>query len=180
MSLLPSLRRYCGQRIVSSLRRQQVYRSRLWLVSPAAFVSTEDENISTKAHHRPDRFVNPWPSFTEHSFWSSFKVIPHLMSSPASRSVKSNDVPHVQRVNWERVKGAQRPKADGSDKFVQATWLGHACFLVQINGFNVLFDPVFSDRCSPVQFAGPKRYTPPPCDMDDLPDIDAVIISHNQ
>jgi N-acyl-phosphatidylethanolamine-hydrolysing phospholipase D len=43
----------------------------------------------------------------------------------------------------------------------------------------VLADPVFSERCSPFSFLGPKRYTPVPCQIDDLPHIDAVIISHN-
>lgn len=55
-----------------------------------------------------------------------------------------------------------------------------ACVLLQLRGFNVLFDPIFSDRCSPVQFGGPKRYTEPPCKLSELPPIDAVVISHNQ
>lgn len=59
------------------------------------------------------------------------------------------------------------------------TWIGHATFLIQIGGFNILTDPVFSERCSPVSFAGPKRHARPGLDFDDLPDIDAVVISHN-
>jgi N-acyl-phosphatidylethanolamine-hydrolysing phospholipase D len=51
--------------------------------------------------------------------------------------------------------------------------------LVQLEGVNILFDPVFSERCSPNQWAGPKRYTPPPCKLDELPRIDIVVISHN-
>lgn len=58
------------------------------------------------------------------------------------------------------------------------TW-DSACFLVQLEGVNILFDPVFSERCSPNQWAGPKRYTPPPCKLDELPRIDIVVISHN-
>jgi L-ascorbate metabolism protein UlaG (beta-lactamase superfamily) len=43
----------------------------------------------------------------------------------------------------------------------------------------VLFDPVFEDRCSPLSWLGPKRYTEPPCQIADIPTIDAVVISHN-
>ena len=50
----------------------------------------------------------------------------------------------------------------------QVTWLGHSCFLVQLKGVNVLTDPVFSERASPVSFAGPKRYTPPAIEISEL------------
>jgi N-acyl-phosphatidylethanolamine-hydrolysing phospholipase D len=43
----------------------------------------------------------------------------------------------------------------------------------------VLFDPVFEDRCSPFSWFGPSRYTEPPCKIEDIPMIDAVVISHN-
>jgi L-ascorbate metabolism protein UlaG (beta-lactamase superfamily) len=59
------------------------------------------------------------------------------------------------------------------------TWIGHATFLVRLAGANILFDPVFSDRVSPVSFAGPTRIVPLPIDIDDLPRIDVVLISHN-
>ncbi|KAJ6603699.1 beta-lactamase superfamily domain-containing protein, partial [Mycena sp. CBHHK59/15] len=69
---------------------------------------------------------------------------------------------------------------------IKATWLGHACFLVELpsataglRGARILFDPVFSDRCSPTQWIGPKRFTPPPCALHDIPAIDAIVISHN-
>jgi N-acyl-phosphatidylethanolamine-hydrolysing phospholipase D len=59
------------------------------------------------------------------------------------------------------------------------TWVGHATMLVQANGLNVLTDPVFSERASPVQFAGPKRAQPPGLALAQLPPIDVVLISHN-
>ncbi len=59
------------------------------------------------------------------------------------------------------------------------TWIGHASMLVQANGLNVLTDPVFSERASPVQFAGPQRAQPPGLALADLPAIDAVVLSHN-
>jgi L-ascorbate metabolism protein UlaG (beta-lactamase superfamily) len=63
---------------------------------------------------------------------------------------------------------------------MRATWLGHACYYVEYpSGLRVLFDPVFEDRCSPFTFLGPKRYTPRPCDIGDMPFVDAVVISHS-
>ena len=59
------------------------------------------------------------------------------------------------------------------------TWIGHATMLVQASGLNVLTDPVFSERVSPVQFIGPQRAQPPGVALADLPAIDVVVISHN-
>jgi N-acyl-phosphatidylethanolamine-hydrolysing phospholipase D len=60
-----------------------------------------------------------------------------------------------------------------------ATWIGHATTLVQAGGLNTLTDPVFSDRASPLSFAGPQRAQPPGLRLDQLPHIDLVLISHN-
>jgi N-acyl-phosphatidylethanolamine-hydrolysing phospholipase D len=69
---------------------------------------------------------------------------------------------------------------DQPTRQLRATWLGHACYYIEFpSGLRVLFDPVFTDRCSPFSFLGPKRYTEPPCHIKDIPNIDAVVISHN-
>ena len=59
------------------------------------------------------------------------------------------------------------------------TWIGHASFLMQVDGINILTDPHLTKRASPVVFAGPSRTTPPGLDIDDLPEIDVIVISHN-
>ncbi|HTT10282.1 MAG TPA: MBL fold metallo-hydrolase [Burkholderiaceae bacterium] len=59
------------------------------------------------------------------------------------------------------------------------TWIGHATALVQIGTVRVLTDPQFSERASPVQWAGPKRHQPPGVALADLPHVDVVLISHN-
>lgn len=71
------------------------------------------------------------------------------------------------------------PSRDGET--LRATWLGHACYFIEFpQGFRVLFDPVFSERCSPFTWLGPKRYTEVPCQIEDIPIVDAVVISHNR
>lgn len=59
------------------------------------------------------------------------------------------------------------------------TWIGHATVLAQLGGLNLLTDPIFSDRASPLSFAGPKREQPPGVALADLPHVDAVLVSHN-
>lgn len=96
---------------------------------------------------------------------------------------------------WRFVRGAfeSRPprgenaKAlpnDGADlrangTHATATWVGHSTFLVQLDGVNLLTDPHWGDRASPVDFAGPRRLVPPGLAFVDLPPIHAVIISHD-
>jgi N-acyl-phosphatidylethanolamine-hydrolysing phospholipase D len=62
---------------------------------------------------------------------------------------------------------------------LHATWVGHATLLLQFGGVNVLTDPMWSERASPVSFAGPRRFVAPGIDFDTLPPIDVVFISHN-
>lgn len=67
----------------------------------------------------------------------------------------------------------------GSEE-LRTTWLGHACHYTEFpSGLRVLFDPVLEDRCSPLTFAGPKRYTRRACAIADLPFLDAVVVSHS-
>ena len=58
------------------------------------------------------------------------------------------------------------------------TWIGHATLLTEHAGKTVLTDPIFSERASPVSFNGPKRVVPPARQLEELPDIDLVVISH--
>jgi len=62
---------------------------------------------------------------------------------------------------------------------LRVTFVNHATVLVQMDGVNFLTDPIWSQRASPVFFAGPRRHRPPGLRFEDLPPIDAVLVSHN-
>jgi hypothetical protein len=66
------------------------------------------------------------------------------------------------------------PKPPARVDDLRVTFVNHATTLIQMNGVNILTDPMWSDRCSPVQFAGPKRHRPPGIRFEDLP-VDAVL-----
>jgi L-ascorbate metabolism protein UlaG (beta-lactamase superfamily) len=65
------------------------------------------------------------------------------------------------------------------DAGIRVTLVGHATYLVQTGGLNILIDPVWSDRASPVSFAGPRRVNAPGIALADLPAVDAVLLTHN-
>ncbi|WP_280825726.1 MBL fold metallo-hydrolase [Mycobacterium sp. OTB74] len=69
------------------------------------------------------------------------------------------------------------PGATPSDLAV--TWYGHSSAIIEVDGYRVLADPVWSERCSPSQTVGPQRMHPVPAPLEALPAIDAVIISHD-
>lgn len=76
--------------------------------------------------------------------------------------------PYGSRPPYEVARGAMR-----------VTFINHATTLIQLDGVNVLTDPIYSERASPVSFAGPKRVRPPGIRFEELPRIDAVVVSHN-
>src|SRR5262245_46417689 len=72
-----------------------------------------------------------------------------------------------------------RPPAAVDGETVRVAYVGHASFLLQARGRNLLIDPVWSERASPISFLGPKRVNAPGIAFDDLPRIDAVLVTHN-
>jgi L-ascorbate metabolism protein UlaG (beta-lactamase superfamily) len=62
---------------------------------------------------------------------------------------------------------------------LRVSFVGHASLLLQTAGLNILLDPVWSERVSPLRFAGPKRVNAPGIAFDDLPPIDVILVSHN-
>jgi N-acyl-phosphatidylethanolamine-hydrolysing phospholipase D len=121
-------------------------------------------------HRDPSgKFRNPWPGASPHGFRDFLKWVSErrrARHSPASAPVFQSAVPAFSA-----------PRAAPDDVIV--TWVGHSSFLLQIGSANILFDPIWSDRASPVSFAGPRRMAPPGIDFDSLPPIDLVLLSHD-
>ncbi|HVE78632.1 MAG TPA: MBL fold metallo-hydrolase [Gemmatimonadaceae bacterium] len=80
---------------------------------------------------------------------------------------------------WIDAAAGPRPPAHVAGSVVRATLVNHATLLLQLDGVNVLTDPVWSDRVGPVSWLGPRRVRAPGLRFDDLPPIDVVVISHN-
>ncbi|MGH6912831.1 MAG: MBL fold metallo-hydrolase [Geminicoccales bacterium] len=72
-----------------------------------------------------------------------------------------------------------RSGLDGQNGADSVTWLGHASFLIRLDGCTVLTDPFLSDYASPVAPLGPKRFAPPALRPEQLPPIDLILLSHN-
>ena len=71
------------------------------------------------------------------------------------------------------------PPNDVAPGHAAVTFIGHASFLLRLGGLTILTDPVFSDRCSPVSWAGPRRVRAPGLAWDDVPRVDLILLSHN-
>lgn len=127
---------------------------------------------SLPSHHRPGGgFRNPWVDPAVPGFGGLLKW---LLVHRTTRPRPQDPDPSI----FARVPPAfVTPRAPASQLTV--TWVGHASLLIQLNGLNVLTDPMWSARASPVQFAGPKRWVPPGIAFDDLPPLDVVLQSHN-
>jgi len=71
------------------------------------------------------------------------------------------------------------PDAGVSEGTIRVIPIGHATFLIQMDGLNILTDPIWSDRSSPLSWVGPKRHKKPGIRFEDLPPIDVVLVSHD-
>jgi hypothetical protein len=80
--------------------------------------------------------------------------------------------------DWVENEFADTPPAKVEGAGVRFSYVGHASWLIQTAGINILFDPVWSDRASPLSFAGPKRHNAPGVAFDKLPKIEDVLVSH--
>jgi L-ascorbate metabolism protein UlaG (beta-lactamase superfamily) len=124
---------------------------------------------ATKPHHRPQGFQNIDPAawmpraFGDFVRWQRER---RQLVIPAPTVDLATVTPDLEFIHGNRSEFA-------------VTWIGHATTLVQLGGVNILTDPVFSDRVSPVQWAGPRRWQRPGVALRDLPHIDVVLISHN-
>lgn len=113
---------------------------------------------------RDGKFRNGLPETT-----SFAKALGKLLS--ARNTTPETPIPVVNR----KASDFDAPPASG----LRVTWIGHSSLLVEIEGKRFLTDPVWGERASPVSFAGPKRFFPAPLPLNELPKLDAVILSHD-
>lgn len=142
-------------------------------VSPASANGQSPEEASHKRHHLSNGYyTNPWDSWTE---MSGPAIMRHLLVRKFKGQMRTPDTkPPTVPVR----KPQFLPTRESGS--LRATWLGHACYFVEFpSGLRILFDPVFTERCSPFSWLGPKRFTEVPCQIEDIPIVDAVVISHN-
>jgi N-acyl-phosphatidylethanolamine-hydrolysing phospholipase D len=123
----------------------------------------------SKPHHRPDGFQNVDPQagmprpFGEFFRWQRERLALQIAGPTMDLAALAPDLGFIR----------------GRANHFSVTWIGHATVLLQVGRTNVLTDPHFSARASPVQWAGPKRWQPPAVRIDELPRIDVVLISHS-
>jgi len=114
-------------------------------------------------HYNGRNFYNPGPKHKQ-NFFDFIKWITNRSARP-----------------WEckPVVQAPCPTPRVSDGKIVVTYVNHMTFLIQVDGFNILTDPVWSERVSPFSWIGPKRKSPVGLAMKDLPPIDVILLSHN-
>jgi N-acyl-phosphatidylethanolamine-hydrolysing phospholipase D len=131
-------------------------------------------NPASPHHHTPAGFRN---NHSDHTSRSLAEVLRWRANAarhglpPPPREPIPRVAPALEPLRANAVaSAAMRPSA---------TWIGHATVWIQAGGFNLLTDPIFSERASPLRFVGPRRHQPPGVALADLPRIDVVLVSHN-
>jgi N-acyl-phosphatidylethanolamine-hydrolysing phospholipase D len=133
------------------------------------FTMPDAESVGRLApsHHRDRGFRNTDASY---AYPVTGRLV-RLIASGLRQTPERGPAPRVLANDGEAL------RANG--RVPTVTWVGHSTFLVQLDGVNILTDPQWADRASPVGFAGPRRLVPPGMRIEDLPPIHAVVISHD-
>ena len=126
------------------------------------------ERVARSEHYdvQRARFTNALP--TQNHF-----QLTTLWQWVVGRAHTTPDVPPVVFENTAKV--LREPPKSG----LRVTWFGHSSVLIELDGVRVLTDPVWGERSSPWTFLGPKRFFAPVMPLEELPPLDAVVISHD-
>ncbi|GAA5896764.1 uncharacterized protein JCM6883_007002 [Sporobolomyces salmoneus] len=148
--------------------------------------TSSSKEANDKAHHkRGGGFENPWEAFVPMgmnpvTMYQLYKDWENHPVPPPER------LPPLMTPQFTPSSSLSPQELEEWSNDLKVTSLGHACFLVEFpkspqqeRGLRVLFDPVWSHRCSPSQLVGPARVAKPPIKLEDIPHVDAVVISHN-
>ena len=131
--------------------------------------------MAAPAHHRPGGgFRNPW--WTDEP--SRVGGVALWIAQRLGRRLAGRAVPQPDRSLFPRdVPRIEAPRA--AQHRLLATWIGHSTFLIQMSGVNIVTDPMWGARASPVRFMGPRRWLPPAVALENLPPVDLILQSHN-
>jgi L-ascorbate metabolism protein UlaG (beta-lactamase superfamily) len=141
-----------------------------FLILLIACSGVANENIPGEAaHHVAGGFRNTNPDFRRPTTWTRWSFVVRRLWT-TSISPRTFAAPRVFNDGATLRAGNVNPSI---------TWIGHSTLLVQIEGTNILTDPQWSERASPVSWGGPRRLSPPGLAFEDLPRIDVVLISHD-
>ncbi|RYX88706.1 MAG: MBL fold metallo-hydrolase [Comamonadaceae bacterium] len=129
---------------------------------------------ASRPHHTPDGFQNVHTPFVA-------KGLGEVLRWRLNATRKGLPPPPREPIPQQAADIAflKANAAAGAAMQPNVTWIGHATVMAQLGGLTLLTDPIFSDRASPIAFAGPKRHQPPGIALADLPHVDLVLVSHN-
>ncbi len=135
-----------------------------WTAFGGSASMDDKEDYARRAQNfKDDKFTNEQP----------FKIM-------TDNSNKDNNILSIKGVKPKDVIPTGSPKFNNiNSEQLHVTWFGHDSILLQMNGANILIDPVFSKVISPVSFVGSKRFSDSCIELEDLPEIDVVILSHD-
>ncbi len=115
------------------------------------------------------RFLNPVPTSVG-DLSTIFKVLPLYLNNKEEKVPRRRLGPFATDVSVYGVAPASG---------LRVTWMGHSTMLVEIDGVRVLIDPVWDERASPMRWMGPKRFFAAPVRLEELPEVDVVLVSHD-
>ena len=132
------------------------------------------ERAQASPHYRDGKFVNtlPQPSIKPGEIWGYLK---EQFFGDQVRVPPSSAIP-ISIFDPAAGHASEQTQASPG---LRTIWLGHSSVYIELDGLRLLVDPVFSERASPFDGIGPKRFHAPPVVLADLPKIDAVMISHD-
>lgn len=137
-------------------------------MATGSFSTRNNLHYPPASRHEGGKFRNAAPRH-KLGFMKSLRLILRFMFDKPANTVPARPIP-VQALSREQLLAAP-------DRSLYR--LGHSTMLLKLRGEFWLTDPVFSERASPLQWMGPKRFHQPPIGIADLPDIKAVILSHD-
>jgi L-ascorbate metabolism protein UlaG (beta-lactamase superfamily) len=140
-----------------------------WTGLGAAMTGEQLARVKNSPNFKDGRFQNPIPTDNSLGFEKWWPTVREYLKGQERVPGVAPPVHHLSQESFET------PPNPG----LRITWLGHSSVLIEMDDKVILLDPVFGERASPYTFMGPKRFHPAPVSISDLPELDAVLISHD-